>query len=277
MFKTINNQSIGLLFKNGNFVRMLNPGNHFIWPGQTLEIYARGTYALNHLQLSELLADEQTKEQLQVIEVKDNELGMQLRNGNFQHVIVPGRYGHWKDNEDREFIITDISNYEIDESIDRTILSRPNFENYIRRFNVDAWEKGLLFVNNRFDKVLDPGNYIFWKNTTPLDVVKVDTRQLQLEVSDQEILAADKAVLKVTFFCQYKINDILKAVIDIKDYQEQLIIMMQLEFRKYLGGLSLDQILEKKQEVGSFVTDKLRESCAGLGLTLINSGYHITG
>ncbi len=204
-------------------------------------------------------------------------MGMQLKNGNFQHVIVPGRYGHWKDNEDRQFIITDISNYEIDPGIDRTILSRPNFESYIRRFNVEAWKKGLLFVNNRFEKMLEPGNYIFRKNTTPLDVVKVDTRQLQLEVADQEILAADKTVLKVTFFCQYKINDILKAVIDIKDYQEQLNVMMQLEFRKYPGGLSLDQILEKKQEVGSFVTEKLRESCAGLGLTLINSGYHIAG
>ena len=272
MFETINDQSIGLLFKNGNYLRMLGPGKHFIWPGQTLETCTRGTYAANSLPLTLLLKDPQVKAQLRYIEIKDNELGLQYKNGNFQHAIQPGTYGHWIDDEERRFVIFDINNPVIDSSIDPNIYSRPQLVNYIRQFMVESYEKGLLFIDNKFEKVLEPGLYSFWKNATPLNVVKVDIRQLQLEVSGQEILTSDKAAVRVNFFCQYKITDVMKAVVNVKEYEKQLYILLQLALREYVGGLSLDGMLEKKEEVGPFVAEKLQEKCAELGLQIITAG-----
>jgi len=272
MFETINDQTIGLLFKNDNYAGMLEPGRHFIWPGQTLEKCVRGTYLGHHLPLNVLLKDTKLKDNLRVIEVKDNELAMHFKNGNFQHVLVPGKYGHWKDDEARRILIADLNDYHIDNSIDRNLFTRTELAPYLRSFNVESWEKGLLFVDNKFEKVLEPGVYTFWKNPTPIQVLKADTRQLQLEVSGQEILTKDKAALRVNFFCQYKITDAIKAVVTVKEYEKQLYILLQVALREYIGGFTLDEMLEKKESVGPFIAEKLIEPCAETGLQIINSG-----
>ena len=199
MFQTINNQSVGLLFKNGNYERMLLPGNHFIWPGSNLEIFTRGTYIPAHIPLAAIVKDDRVKAELRVIEVKDNEIGLHFKNGNFQHVLVPGKYAHWKDEEERVFMLVDINNPVIDNSIQRNIFGRTEITGYLRQFNVASYEKGLLFIDNKFIKLVEPGQYTFWKNSQPLDILKVDMRQLQLEVSGQEILTADKAAVRINF------------------------------------------------------------------------------
>ena len=272
MFETINDQTIGLLFKKGNFLRMLDPGSHFIWPGETLETANRGTYIMNNLNLSVLLKDARVKSQLRVIEVKDNELGMQFKNGNFQHVLLPGKYGHWIDDEDRLFVVIDLTSYIIDSSVSRNVLTRTELANHVRIFRVEPWEKGMLFVDDKFDKILEPGTYTFWKNPTLLNVVKADTRQLQLEVSGQEILTKDKAALRINFFCQYRITDIIKAIANVREYEKQLYILLQVALREYIGGFSLDEMLEKKEAVGPYIADKLQDVCSELGLQITHSG-----
>src|SRR6185436_6340881 len=90
---------------------------------------------------------------------------------------------------------------------------------YVRVYVVEAYEKGILFIDGKFEKVLETGVYYFWKNPVSITVSKSDLRQLQLEVSGQEILTKDKAALRVNFYTQYKVNDIIKALIENKDYE----------------------------------------------------------
>ncbi len=64
-----------------------------------------------------------------------------------------------------------------------------------------------------------------------ISVLKADLRQLQLEISGQEILTKDKAALRINFYTQYKVVDIIKALIENKEYEKQLYILMQLALR----------------------------------------------
>ena len=98
-------------------------------------------------------------------------------------------------------------------------------------------------------RILNTGEYYFWKNAKEVSVSKVDLRQLQLEISGQEILTKDKAALRVNFYTQYKVVDIIKALIENKDYEKQLYILMQLALREFIGTLSLDELLEKKESI----------------------------
>ena len=84
-------------------------------------------------------------------------------------------------------------------------------------------------------RILESGEYYFWKNAKEVSVSKVDLRQLQLEISGQEILTRDKASLRVNFYTQYKVVDIIKALIENKDYEKQLYILMQLALREFIG------------------------------------------
>jgi regulator of protease activity HflC (stomatin/prohibitin superfamily) len=91
---------------------------------------------------------------------------------------------------------------------------------YVRVYAVESFEKGILLIVGKFSKVLDTGVYYFWKNAVLISVLKGDLRQLQLEVSGQEILTKDKAALRVNFYTQYKVVDIIKALIENKDYEK---------------------------------------------------------
>jgi regulator of protease activity HflC (stomatin/prohibitin superfamily) len=59
---------------------------------------------------------------------------------------------------------------------------------------------------------------------------------------------------------------------DIKNYEEQLYILMQLILLEYVGTLTLDEWLSKKEEIGSFVLEKLEDKGKSLGLTFHYAG-----
>ena len=85
-------------------------------------------------------------------------------------------------------------------------------------------------------------------------------------------MTADKAAVRINFFCQYKIVDAIKAVTEVKEYDKQLYILLQLALREYTGGLTLDEMLGKKEEVGPYIIEKLQSKCDELGLQLITAG-----
>jgi regulator of protease activity HflC (stomatin/prohibitin superfamily) len=103
-------------------------------------------------------------------------------------------------------------------------------------------------------------------------VHKVDMRQLQLDMTGQEIMTKDKVTIRVNFICQYKIADPLIVLTGIKNYEEQLYILMQLILREYVGTFTLDELLGKKEEIGAFVLEALEEKGKSMGLTFLYAG-----
>jgi regulator of protease activity HflC (stomatin/prohibitin superfamily) len=161
---------------------------------------------------------------------------------------------------------------EISEDIDKSILQKPAVATYLRAYPVESYEKAVMFVDGKFEKVLDPGIYFYWKNPIPITVVKADLRQLQLEVSGQEILTKDKAALRVNFYAQYKVTDVMKALVDCKDYEKQLYILMQLALREYIGMFSLDELLENKESVSESILKIISASAEKLGVEIAACG-----
>ena len=97
-------------------------------------------------------------------------------------------------------------------------------------------------------------------------------RQLQLEIAGQELLTKDKANVRINFYTQYKIIDIEKSLLANKDFEKQLYILMQLELRAYVGSYTLDELLEKKDEIALAVLEKVSRNTDKLGVEILNSG-----
>jgi hypothetical protein len=112
-------------------------------------------------------------------------------------VLTPGRYTFWKGLTNFSFEIVDLGKITIDEKIDKAILTRREVLPYVRIFVVESYQKGVLYVDGNFEKILANGTYYFWKNEIPVRVETVDLKQRQLEISGQEILTRDKAGLRV--------------------------------------------------------------------------------
>lgn len=268
----INVGKIGLVFKNGDYKRVITEGVHWLNPFETVIKYdmARPFYPL--IELNVLLRDEALTRLLTVVEVGDNEIALQYENGNFKAVLTPGRYSFWKGLIDYSFVKADLGKIEITDDIDLMAIKRKELVPYVRVCKIDSFESGVLFVDNKVDRLLGPGEYYFWKNAKDVSVSKVDLRQLQLEISGQEILTRDKAVLRVNFYTQYKVVDVTKAVVNNKDYEKQLYIFMQFALREYIGTLTLDELLENKEAISVYVMNALKDKSEDLGVEIKGCG-----
>jgi regulator of protease activity HflC (stomatin/prohibitin superfamily) len=143
---------------------------------------------------------------------------------------------------------------------------------YIRSFTVLLKELGLLYKNGELIGELQAGVHYFWKNTVDTQVLRTETRQQQLEIAGQEILTKDKANLRINFYAQYVVTDIRKALDENKEYQKQLYILIQLALREFIGTLTFDELLEKKQPVSAFIMETLQPKLVCLGVELNDCG-----
>lgn len=268
----VNAGKIGLVFKRGNYKRVITEGIHWLSPFEDAVEYDMSKPFNPSVELNILLKDENLASHLTVLEVKDNEIALQYENGNFKNVLVAGRYAYWKGATVFSFIKADLSKIDITENIDLNILQRREVLPYIRIYVVEANEKGILYIDGKFEKILDAGIYYFWRNAVAISVVKTDLRQLQMEISGQEILSKDKAALRVNFYAQYKVADIMKALNENKEFEKQLYILMQLALREFIGMLTLDELLEKKDSVSDYVLTSLKERADRLGVELKDCG-----
>ena len=268
----INVGKVGLVFKKGDYVRVITQGVHWLGFYERALVYDLSNSFATPIALEILLKDEVLANILEVVEVKDGELVLLYEKGNFKTVLNAGRYVYWKGLIEREYVRVDLGKIYITESFDKSLFSNYEVNKYIRTFEVAAYEKAVLLVDDVYTKTLEGGTYRFWRNDTTIKIAKADLRQLQLEIAGQELLTKDKAAIRINFYTQYKVTDIEKALLDNKDYEKQLYITMQLVLRAYVGAYTLDELLERKENIAEAVFEDVKASATKLGVTVLNCG-----
>lgn len=267
----INQNQKGFLFKNGKYVKLLDAGKYRLF-GKDVEIsdFEQPIFP-RKCALETLLQDKNVANQVTVVEVADEQLALHYVNGNFSSALRQGKYAFWNVVDKHEFKIVDISDPTVDESVSPYVFTRiPQI--YYTKAEVAEYQKGLLYFNRKFVKVLEPGTYYFWKTAVKVDVEYVDTRLTQMDIAGQEILTADKVSLRINFTCNYRITDYVKITTKVDDFAEHLHVAAQLALREYVGKYKLDEILENKDEISQFVFEKLKECEKDLFVEITSAG-----
>lgn len=268
----INIGKVGLVFRKGDYQRVITAGTWWITPFEDVVQYDMTKPFHSALSLNIFLRDEVLAGMLTVVEVQDNEIALQFEDNKFKTVLTAGKYAFWNGIIEYSFVKADLSKVEITEKIEKAVLERREVLPYIRVYVVESFERGVLYIDGKFEKILANGTYFFWKNSTPVKVDKVDLRQLQLELAGQEILTKDKAALRVNFVAQYKVVDIEKAMIVNKDFEKQLYTLIQLALREFIGTFTLDELLERKESVSEHVMKSLANKADALGVKVMDCG-----
>ena len=261
----------GIVIKNNNYVKLLNEGTHWIYPFGEVTEYDMAKPFKAPITLNVLLNDPDFASAVEVVDVKDHEIALQYENELFVAVLTSGKHVFWKGLIQYRFEIVNLNEIEIGWDIDKALFSRKELDPYIRMFAVEPYEKAILYIDGKFDKVLEAGTYYFWKNATSIIISRADMRNIQVEVAGQEILTKDKAALRISFFAQYTIQDIVKAMVNNKDYEKQLYVLIQLALREFVGALTLDELLEKKEVISEYIAEHTVGKLEILGVKL-NAG-----
>lgn len=269
----INAGKVGLVFKHGDYKRVLTEGVHWVRFRESVNIHNTAlSFSSNTVPLEVFLRDEALAKLWDVIDVPDTEIVIVYKNGKYSQTLTAGRYVFWKGLVEYSFTRADLSKIYITENIDKSAFAQYDLNKHIRVFEVAAYEKAVMLVNDVYVKTLTGGTYHFWRNDTTIKIAKADMRQLQLEIAGQELLTKDKATVRLNFYAQYKVTTIEKALLETKDFEKQLYVALQLALRAYVGTYTLDELLESKEALAQTVFENSKKAVQNLGVTVSNCG-----
>ncbi len=256
----------------GQIMGVLRPGEHVLASRKDrLEIEVHNLVrpelvSVYETALFEKLPDV-ANEHFTVIRTAREEVAVIERDGRIHGVIGPDtKQVFWTDAGPWTFQLFDVaSDPAIDGKLARRLGAERKFDN-ATVIAVGDGQAGLLFFDGAFQRRLEAGVHAFWSAGRIIQNKVVDLKRQTIDVTGQEILTRDRVTLRVNISAQYQVVDPVKAVMEVKDFADALYRALQVAFRKTLGAMTLDQVLEQKVSVDAEAAAKVKADMAAIGI-----------
>ena len=274
-----------LMYRRNRFEKVLNPGRHRIQE-MSGEV-SIDTFDITDLEFKDKHArflmnthTDKLSVYLEQYELTDKQVGLFYRNGNLHDVFAPGSYrAVWKCTEKVRMEVIDISEaFEIDNKLLGLLgrgvkIGQCKIANQaIAYVEVPDEHVGLLMVNGKFERLLQPSNYGYWKYNRSIVVKHLDLRLQSMDVSGQEILTKDRVSLRINLSASFRIVDPKNVALKLTDYSAFIYRELQLRLREAVGTQSLDALLEDKDSLNNDIADSVRAKLAEYGVALVSIG-----
>lgn len=215
--------------------------------------------------LDKLPADVATH--LMVVRTAENEIAVIERDGIINSILGPDdKLILWTDAGPWKMGVIDIAASPRVEDKLHQRLQKAGKAQFVTLVEVDEGKTALVSIDGRMTERLEPGVYGYWNPGRKITAKLVDLTRQSLDVTGQEVLTRDRVTLRINISADYRVVDPLLAVTSVKDFADALYRALQLAFRKTLGALTLDQILENKVTVDAEAADKVRADMAEIGV-----------
>ena len=271
---TIQEKERGFLFRNGCFIRMLEPGRHSIlsFLGYSAEVVEVDDQPTTDERLIAIYGkDKNFLDSVTKADVPDNHIALHYVDGCYSGLLFKGTYAYWNIFRKHEFKIIDISDDASTAEVPLRILA--GFPSSLcKHVMVEDQQAVLLHIDGVFVRRLSSGKHFFWQNGRTINLAEYDMRTIQMEVPGQEILTLDKVGLRVNFVCLYRITDPVRLHNELQDYQKQIYVTLQLALRETVGRLRLDEVLELKESIADKVFEFLKTREDLLLVEFLNAG-----
>lgn len=274
-----------LLMSEGDFVKVLEPGVF-----RAFDPFGRLT--VKTCQLDEPLADASLGEYLRCeatdvvsryfvpMDLADTQVGLRYENDMLVEVLAPGtRRLYWQGQIAHRLETIDLrAGFALPQDL-VTQLQLPALRTRattglagVLLAHVPAYNVGVLKVDGKVERLLEPGVSGFWRYGRDVSVDLVDKRLQALEVSGQEILTRDKVTLRLTLAASWSYVDVLRAFGQLQKPVDHLYRELQFALRSAVGTRSLDELLENKQVIDESVIEQVRARMEGTGVDVRSVG-----
>lgn len=132
---------------------------------------------------------------------------------------------------------------------------------------VPQGEEWIVERLGKFTKTLTPGLTII---VPYIDKVayKVITKDIILDVPEQEVITKDNAVIITNAIAFIKVTDPIKAVYGIVDFAEAIRNLVQTTLRSITGEMELDQALSSREKIKLRLKESISDEAIDWGLTI---------
>ena len=283
----------GLLFRDADFVRFLEPGTYRF---NTL----RRRYGVERFDVTEpafthALADylveaepEDVERLFTVVATREREVAVVYWNDRIAEVVRPAeRRLYWNGPVTVRVERFDLDQgLAIDARLAKRLLAEPGLaagadgllglrgvgRHAIHAEEIPHGHVGLLYVDGELAGSLEPGLHAYWTLGPSVRVDAVDLRVKTLEVQGQEILTRDKVSLRINLTATYRFADAERAMSAAKDPLDHLYKEIQFGLRAAVGTRTLDALLEDKSAIDRAVAERVGPPFAEIGIAVDGVG-----
>lgn len=110
------------------------------------------------------------------------------------------------------------------------------------------YERGVLFILGKYYGILNPG--FVWILPVLQEVRKIDLRVVSIDIPPQDVITKDNVPVKVNGVVFFRVEFPEKAVLNVEDYKVTTALYAQTVLRDVIGNVELDELLEKREEIG---------------------------
>jgi regulator of protease activity HflC (stomatin/prohibitin superfamily) len=119
----------------------------------------------------------------------------------------------------------------------------------------------------KFAGILTPGLHVINPIFTKVSY-KVTTKDIILEVPEQEVITRDNAVILANALAFIKVSNIERAVYGIENFRDAMRNMVQTSLRSIIGGMDLNQALTSRDRIKTELKDAIANEALDWGLTV---------
>lgn len=282
---TVKKSERALLLRNGDFVRVLGAGTHWLFSGLDqlrVETFPLDQTAFRHALADYLMAKEPAVVAAEFVRVElaENQVGLRSENGVLVEILPPGtRRLFWKGLVD---VTVELVDLQAGAELPAALVARLT-QTQLRQRAVSGLEgvlqvqvpdgmSALLSLDGKVERLLSTGTYAFWKYGRTIAAELVDLRLQAVEVSGQDIMTRDKVGLRLNLSATWRYTDAQRAYAQLQKPAEYLYRELQFALRAAVGTRTLDELLENKTVIDDVVSAFMAPKLAPYGMAMESVG-----
>ena len=210
--KQIQFGEIGLIFKNGKFVKAIEEGKYWIFglfSKVRVEVENQRDARIASKELEQLSMSNQLDGKALFVDLKDNERALVWIDGRFEGMIGPGLFGFWTKFRKVEIQMEDqrsawIASNQLDQ-----LVQSDSLDEVAKFVDLKDNERAFVWIDGRFEKVIGPGLYGFWTRFRKVVVEVVDANDLRVARKDLQVILKNvsaKSFMNVTDIPEGKVG-----------------------------------------------------------------------
>jgi regulator of protease activity HflC (stomatin/prohibitin superfamily) len=236
----------GLRYHDGKLTTVLGPGRYRSWAW-------RGELEIRVIDVRRVVVDAAAElervlptHEAEVLEVAEQELALVSRDGRPLHVLEAGRYVIWRSEGHVEVERVELTALHTTIPVAFWPLASPR---WVTEVLVRPYERVLVYLDGVLVEVLAAGRHGLSPWERKLELVRFDLREQELQVAGQELIAADKATLRLNLLLKYAVVDPVAATGAVAELRDALYAEVQMAARQAVAGVTFDVLLERRVEL----------------------------
>jgi regulator of protease activity HflC (stomatin/prohibitin superfamily) len=257
-----------VVLKHGLPIRALGPGRHRMW-GFGLTLKSFDTNEIVFFTEPEVRATLEPS-WFEEVSIGVRERGLISKNGKPWLFLRPGVHRYWTVDPSIELTVLSVDEPmpELTDELAKVVPAKEYID-----VVVNDHETGLHYVQGRLVGALEPGRYTLWTHPAATALVRtVDMRRAELQLQGQELMTRDKVTLRLTLSVEYAVSDAALASRKVQSVRDSVYLLTQLAARDYVAGVTLDQLLEARDEMRTYLEGQTVPKAAAFGVRVERVG-----